>query len=72
MAYVTGNTILAHYLQLPYVPGVGEQHTGPCEPKAYVLRVTAPGSGTVAAPINPPTAVCERGGLSFTVYQSAG
>ena len=56
----------------PDVPGIGEQHTGPCEPKAYVLRVTAPGSGTVAAPINPPTAVCERGGLSFTVYESAG
>ena len=56
----------------PDVPGTGEQHTGPCEPKAYVLRVTAPGGGTVAAPINPPTAVCERGGLSFTVFESTG
>jgi hypothetical protein len=56
----------------PDVPGVGEQHTGPCEPRATVLRVTTPGGGTVAAPINPPTAVCERGALSFSVYESAG
>lgn len=56
----------------PDVPGVGEQQTGACEPKAYVLRVTAPGGDTVAAPISAPTAVCEHGALNFTVYESAG
>jgi hypothetical protein len=55
----------------PDVPGTGEQQTGPCEPKAYVLRVTAPGGGAVAAPISPPTSVCEHGSLSFSVFSSA-
>jgi Protein of unknown function (DUF4232) len=55
----------------PDVPGTGEQQIGPCEPKAYVLRVTAPGGGTVAAPISQPTAVCEHGGLNFSVFSSA-
>jgi Protein of unknown function (DUF4232) len=55
----------------PDVPSTGEQQTGACEPKAYVLRVTAPGGGTVAAPISPPTAVCGHGALSFSVFTSA-
>jgi hypothetical protein len=55
----------------PDVPSTGEQQTGPCEPKAYVLRVTAPGGGTVAAPISQPTAVCGHGSLSFAVFSSA-
>jgi Protein of unknown function (DUF4232) len=55
----------------PDVPSTGEQQTGPCEPKAYVLRVTAPDGGTVAAPISPPTAVCGHGSLSFSVFMSA-
>jgi hypothetical protein len=55
----------------PDVPSTGEQQTGPCEPKAYVLRVTVSGGGTVAAPISPPTAVCGHGSLSFSVFSSA-
>jgi hypothetical protein len=54
----------------PDVPSTGEQQTGPCEPKSYVLRVTAPDGGTVAAPISPPTAVCGHGSLSFSVFSS--
>jgi hypothetical protein len=56
----------------PDVPGTGEQQPGPCEPKAAVLRVSAPGGGTVAAPVSPPTPVCEHGALSFSLYASAG
>jgi len=52
----------------PDVPGVGESQTGPCEPRASVLRVTAPGGGSADAPVQPPTAVCEQGSLRFSVY----
>lgn len=52
----------------PDVPGVGEGQTGPCEPRASTLRVTAPGGGTVDAPVQPPTAVCSKGSLRFSVY----
>jgi hypothetical protein len=55
----------------PDVPSAGEPQSGPCEPKAYVLRVTAPDGGTVAAPISPPTAVCGHGSLSFSLFSSA-
>ena len=56
----------------PDVPGVGDQQQpGACEPTAATLRVTAPGGGAVDAPISPPTPVCERGQLSFTVYTAA-
>jgi hypothetical protein len=55
----------------PDVPSTGEQQIGACEPKSYVLRVTAPDGGTVAAPISPPTAVCGHGSLSFSVFSSA-
>jgi hypothetical protein len=55
----------------PDVPGVGETQTGPCEPKAAQLRVTAPGGGTFDVPIVPPTSVCEHGSLRFEVYSSA-
>ena len=65
-----GGTAKADARFSPDVPSTGEQQTGPCEPKAYVLRVTAPG-GTVAAPISPPTAVCGHGSLSFSVFSSA-
>ena len=66
-----GDTAKADARFSPDVPSTGEQQIGPCEPKAYVLRVTAPGGGTVAAPISPPTAVCGHGGLSFSVFSSA-
>jgi hypothetical protein len=48
----------------PDVPGGSEQTDGPCEPKAYTLRLTV-GDGTVDAPIVPPTPVCERGSLQY-------
>ena len=67
----SGDTAKADARFSPDVPSTGEQQIGPCEPKAYVLRVTAPG-GTVAAPISPPTAVCGHGSLSFSVFSSAG
>jgi Protein of unknown function (DUF4232) len=54
----------------PDVPGGSEPGDGPCEPKAYTLRVTI-GDGTLDAPIVPPTPVCERGSLSFSVYTAA-
>jgi hypothetical protein len=65
----SGDTAKADARFSPDVPSAGESQTGPCEPKAYVLRVTA--AGTVAAPIGPPTAVCGHGALSFSVFTSA-
>jgi hypothetical protein len=55
----------------PDVPGVGEGTTGPCEPKAYRLRVTARGGGTTVAAIAPATPVCERGQLQLSLYRHA-
>jgi hypothetical protein len=67
----SGDTAKADARFSPDVPSTGEQQIGACEPKAYVLRVTAPGGGTVAAPISAPTAVCGHGSLSFSVWSSA-
>jgi hypothetical protein len=67
----SGDTAKADARFSPDVPSTGGQQIGACEPKAYILRVTAPGGGTVAAPIGPPTAVCGHGGLSFSVFSSA-
>jgi len=50
----------------PDVPGKGDATSGPCQPKAYTLRITPIGGGTIDAPIKPPTSVCERGTLDFT------
>lgn len=55
----------------PDVAGTGDAQTGACEPTAHVLRVTAPGGGSLDVPISPPTAVCERGTLSFTALASS-
>ena len=55
----------------PDVPGVGEQHPGACEPTAYKLRATPTGRGSVVVPIQPPTAVCEHGTMSFSVLSAA-
>ena len=52
----------------PSVPGSGDSKTGDCQPKAYTLRVTPDGGGTVDAPITPPTSVCGRGALGFSSY----
>lgn len=52
----------------PDVPGPGEQTIGQCEPKSYWLRVSPNGGGTLRAPIQPPTPVCEHGGMSWSVF----
>ena len=52
----------------PDVPGTGEQTIGQCEPKSYWLRVTPNGGGTFRAPVQPPTPVCEHGGMSWSVF----
>ena len=54
----------------PDVPGEGDQQQGRCQPTATVLRVTAPGGGTIDAPVQPPTPVCERGSLRFQPFVS--
>ena len=67
-----GNAARADARFSPDVPGPGEPVSGKaCEPKAYVFRVTAPGGGTVDAPLQPPTPVCEHGTLSFSLYTAA-
>ncbi|MGH2971269.1 MAG: DUF4232 domain-containing protein [Gaiellaceae bacterium] len=56
----------------PDVNGTGDSTTsGPCQPTATVLRVTAPGGGTLDAPIQPPTSVCERGSLRFKNFAAS-
>ena len=56
----------------PDVPGVGDQtNPGPCEAKAYTLRV-AFGGAPLNVPITPPTSVCERGTLHFSLFTAAG
>jgi hypothetical protein len=54
----------------PDVPGGSEQTDGPCEPKAYTLRVSLAGA-PLDVPIAPPTPVCERGTLSFSLFSAA-
>jgi hypothetical protein len=55
----------------PDVPGPGEPVKNPCEPKAYRLRVTPNGGGTLTVPIQPPTPVCEHGSMSFSALSAA-
>lgn len=55
----------------PDVNGTGDNTNGQCEPTVTVLRVTASGGGTLDAPIQPPTPVCERGALHFKNYVAA-
>jgi len=55
----------------PDVTGQGDSTSGQCQPTATVLRVTAPGGGTLDAPIQPPTPVCERGSLHFKIFAAA-
>ena len=54
----------------PDVPGVGEPVAGrQCEPSAYRARVVPPpGGGTLVVPMTPPTPVCEKGTLLFSVF----
>ena len=55
----------------PDVNGTGDNAPGQCQPTATVLRVTVPGGGTLDAPIQPPTPVCERGSLHFRVFTAS-
>ena len=63
-----GAATVVHARFSPSVPGSGDSQSGACQPKAYTLEVTPNGGGTVDAPIKPPTSVCERGTLNFSVY----
>jgi len=63
-----GKTAKATARFSPDVPGTGEQTIGPCEPKSYWLRVSPNGGGTFRAPIEPPTPVCEHGGMSLSLF----
>ena len=57
----------------PDIPGPGEPQTrGPCEPKAYRVRVTVPPrGGALVAPIVPPTTFCVRGTMSVRALSAA-
>jgi hypothetical protein len=65
-----GGSAVADARFSPDVPGGSEQTDGPCEPKAYTLRVSLAGA-TLDVPVTPPTPVCERGTLSFSLYSAA-
>lgn len=67
-----GESAVAEARFSPDVPGPSEQEPGPCEPTAAALRVAAPGGGSLAAPVRPPTPVRSRGTLRFSVYAAAG
>ncbi len=55
----------------PDVPGVGEQVEGPCEARAFYVRVRPqPGGGPVVGMIRPATRVCEHGRMVFSVFVS--
>jgi hypothetical protein len=62
-----GKTAKATARFSPDVPGPGEQTIGQCELKSYWLRVRPNGGGTFRAPVQPPTPVCEHGGMTWTV-----
>ncbi len=55
----------------PDVAGSGDKQTGACQPRAALLRVTPNGGGTVDAPVQPPTSVCEQGTLQFDLLSRA-
>jgi hypothetical protein len=66
-----GRSAVADAQFSPDVNGTGDNSPGQCQPIATVLRVTATGGGTLDAPIQPPTPVCERGSLHFKNYAAA-
>jgi hypothetical protein len=66
-----GDSAIAEAQFSPDVNGTGDNSPGQCQPTATVLRVTAPGGGTLDAPVQPPTPVCERGSLHFKVFSAA-
>lgn len=66
-----GGSAVAEARFSPDVNGTGDSTTGQCQPTATVLRVTAQGGGTLDAPIQPPTPVCEQGSLHFKVFTAS-
>ena len=69
---VPGDATFATARFSPDVPGTGEQMTGRCEPQAYWFRVRAPGGGTTAVKLAPPTSVCEHGRMFLSAYGHRG
>ena len=68
-----GTTLLAasesvgyHARFSPDVNGTGDNTNGQCQPTSATLRITLAGGGTVDAPIQPPTSVCEQGSMNLT------
>jgi len=51
----------------PDIPGGSEPTDSPCEPKATTLRA-AFGGAPLDISVSPPTPVCERGTLQFSVF----
>jgi Domain of unknown function (DUF4232) len=66
-----GDSAYAQARFSPDVPGVGEQQTGACEPKASKMRVSPNGPSSLDVPVTPPTLVCEQGALSFELLSSS-
>jgi hypothetical protein len=66
-----GDSAYAQARFSPDVPGVGEQQSGPCEPKAARLRVSVNGPGSLEVPVQPPTPVCSQGALRFDLLSSS-
>lgn len=66
-----GSSAVAEARFSPDVNGTGDSTTGQCQPTATVLRVTAQGGGTLDAPIQPPTPVCEQGSLHFRIFTAS-
>jgi hypothetical protein len=66
-----GGSAVAEARFSPDVNGTGDSTNGQCQPTATVLRVTAQGGGTLDAPIQPPTPVCEQGSLHFRVFTAS-
>ncbi len=66
-----GGSAVAEARFSPDVNGTGDSTTGQCQPTATVLRVTAQGGGTLDAPIQPPTPVCEQGSLHFRIFTAS-
>jgi hypothetical protein len=56
----------------PDIAGNGDSQTGPCQPAAHTLQVTADGGGVVDAAVTPPTSVCQQGALNFKTFVYAG
>ena len=54
----------------PDIPGGSEPTDAPCEPKSFTLRL-AFGGAPLDVNVSPPTPVCERGTLQFSLFTAA-